>query len=244
MVNKGDVIREGLIIRVTEMKERDAMARAIGPDGFFSFYAYGVKKLGSSNASAVQLLSHGEYVLHERSEDFLALKEASPRALYLPNENLSAMVIASLLVELANVFVQEDEAPKAYPWILGALKTMKESGDAFTPGLICFAHLLALGGIGLDLDECVICGSKSKIEGISFEDGGFVCPDCFESDRMEKPSRDVLKMYRYIFKAPLSDYGRVRFEETACLPLYMRLGAYLEAMTGIKLRALELLRRA
>ena len=88
-------------------------------------------------------------------------------------------------MELTSKIVQNDEAPAAYPWLLAALKAIKSGVEPLTVGLIYFAHLLNNGGIGLDVDECVVCHGKSNIVAISYEDGGFICRDCYDPETMD-----------------------------------------------------------
>lgn len=233
--------KEGLVLRLSDMKESDAMVKAIGPDGLFSFYARGVKKLDSKNGAATAVLALSSFTLTRSSAGALTLKEACAKELLYPSDQLTGLSIASFLLEAANSLVQEDEAAEAYPWLLGALKAIKEGKEPFAAGLICFAHILAIGGIGLDVDECVLCGGKKKIVALSYQDGGYVCQDCFDPAYMEKTPDLHLKMLRYIFKAPVGDYGRVSFAPGDCRPLYARLGEYVEEMTGTHLRSLDFL---
>ena len=50
------------------------------------------------------------------------------------------------------------------------------------------------------------------------------------------------KIIRYIFMAPLSDIGRVTLEEAPRNRVYRNLIDYIEEMTGVKIRSLDLLK--
>lgn len=233
--------RSGIVLRNSTSKESDGVITCLSKEGFFSFYAHGVKKITSKSAMSLQPLSSCEFSLSIDSKGNATLKEASLLEILLPSENLDAFSIDNLLIELSLRFLQEDEAAEAFPWVLRAFQAIKKGGDPYCAGLICFAHLLVIGGIGLDVDECVCCGARNKIETIDLDTGGFVCPSCFQNETMGKVSREILKIYRYIFKAPLTDYGRVNLGWEACRPIYLSLGHYLEKNTGVKLRTLDLL---
>lgn len=241
MATNAIISKEGLVLRLSEMKESDAMVKAIGPDGVFSFYARGIRKLDSKNGAATAVLAFSTFTLTESNAGALTLKEACAHELLYPGDDLAGLAVASFLLEAANSLVQEDEAPAAYPWLLEALRAIKAGKEPYTVGLICFAHLLTIGGIGLNVDECVFCGGKKKIASLSYEDGGFICSECFDPETSEKAPELLLKMVRYIFKAPLSDYGRVSFTAGECRPLYAGLGQYVLDMTGTHLRSLDFL---
>lgn len=233
--------RSGVVLRNSTSKESDGVITCLSGEGLFSFYAHGVKKMTSKAGMSLQPLSYCEFSLSVDSRGNATLKEASLIESLLPSENLDAFSIDNLLIELSLRFLQEDEASEAYPWVLNAFRAIKKGSDPYCAGLICFAHLLAIGGIGLDVDKCVCCGAKDKIETIDLDAGGFICPSCYQNETMGKVSRDVLKIYRYIFKAPIADYGRVKLGWEACRPIYLSLDHYLEKNTGVKLRTLDLL---
>lgn len=233
--------KSGVVLRNSTSKENDGVITCLSKEGFFSFYARGVKRMTSKSGMFLQPLSFCEFSLSIDSKGGATLKEASLMETLLPSENLDAFSIDNLLIEFSLRFLQEDEAAEAFPWVLSAFQTIKKGHDPYCVGLICFAHLLVIGGIGLDVDECVCCGARNIIETIDLDAGGFICPSCFQAETMGRVSRDVLKIYRYIFKAPITDYGRVNLGWEACRPIYLSLGHYLEKNTGVKLRTLDLL---
>jgi len=234
---------EGIVIRLSALKESDVMVNAIGPSGLFSFFARGVNKLTSKNAGAVQSLSQSDFTLNVGAQGSFTLKEAKPIESFIVSDNLDALAVLSFIQELTSKIVQADEAQEDYPWLLASLRSIKAGGDPLTIGLIYFANLLQNGGIGLDVDECVICHKKTNIVAISFEDGGFVCGDCYDSEVTQVSSAKRLKIIRYIFRCGLEDISRVRFEKDECLSLFDDLGLYLSNLTGTKLKSLEIIKK-
>lgn len=231
----------GIVIRQSDAKETAAVVTAINEEGLFSFFAHGIKKMGGKNAAGCSLLSYSEFSVSESGSGTLTLKEASPLQSYLQTDSFDSCVCESLLVEMASRLVQEDEAPKAYPWFIGALQAIHDGKDPYTATLIAMAHFLELCGIGLQVNECVICGGKERISGVSYEEGGFVCHHCFDPSAMEKSPDMVLKILRYIFKAPLSDFGRVSLDRDFALRVARQLIQYIDEMTGTKLRSFDVL---
>lgn len=235
--------KEGIILRLTPQKEADAMVNAISPDGFFSFYAKGIRKLSSKNAPAVQPLCHGEYDLFESSQGNYSLREAHPLEMLMKEGDLSAMAVCSFCLELTLQVVQEDVASEVYPWLFATLEAVKKGKEPLTVGLIYFAHVLNFFGCGLDVDQCVFCGRKTGIVAISYEDGGYVCSEDFDPEVHEKTPVRTLQILRYIFRCGLKDVERVSFDPAELLPLYSRLGQHLYDSTGIRLKSLDLLQR-
>ena len=241
-MQKSEESLKGLVLRASEYKEADAMVNAICADGFFSFAAKGVRKLTSKNSASVQPFSYSEFSLMESSSGSLTLKQGSLLANYQIESSIEAMTVLSFLQELTIKVVQEDEAGAAYPYLLKACECIKEGKDPFTMGLLYFAKVLYNGGYGLDVDECVSCHKKKGIVALSYEDGGFLCADCFDASTFEKPSLQKLKIVRYLFRCKESDFPRVEFAKKDTLPLYEELGGYLENFTGCRLKSLSMIK--
>ncbi len=234
--------RKGLVLRLSEFKEADAMVNAISSDGFFSFLARGVKKLTSKNASSVQPFSLSEFLLMQSNSGGLTLKQGTLEENYQIENSIEAMTVLSFLQELTLKVVQEDEAPLAYPYLIKAISSIKEGKDPLTIGLLYFAKVLNNAGYGLDVDECVVCHKKQSIVALSYEEGGFLCKDHYETQEDEKPDLMKLKIVRYLFRCKESDFPRVEFERKDTIPLYDELGRYLENLTGCRLKSLSLIK--
>ncbi|OPZ35305.1 MAG: DNA repair protein RecO [Tenericutes bacterium ADurb.BinA155] len=238
-----EVTREGIIIHLTTLKESDAMVNAIGPEGLFSFYARGINKITSKNLGAVQALSHSKLTLTIGKEGSFTLKEGEAIESFVVSDDLEALAVLNFVMELTAKIVQPDEAPAAYRWLLASLKAIKGKSNPLTVGLIYFAHLLNNGGIGLDVDECVICHSKTHIIAISYEDGGFVCESCYDPETMHTASPRKLKILRYLFRCQIEDLPRVSFTKEELIPLYQELSTYLNDLTGTNLKSLGIIQK-
>jgi DNA repair protein RecO (recombination protein O) len=238
-----EITIEGVVIHLTLQKESDAMVNVIGPDGLYSFYAHGLAKLTSKNQGAVQALSHSRFTLRVGAQGSYSLSESEAIESFALSDNLEALAVLNFIMELTSKIVQNDEAPAAYPWLLAALKAIKSGVEPLTVGLIYFAHLLNNGGIGLDVDECVVCHGKSNIVAISYEDGGFICRDCYDPETMHTCTARKLKIIRYLFRCNLEDIARVSFQKDELLPLYLELSTYLNDLTGTSLKSLGMIQK-
>lgn len=240
-MQKSEILKTGIVLRCSDYKETDAMVAAIGEDGFFSFHARGVRKLSSKNGPGVQPLSLSEFALFESENGIKTLKQASPIAFYGPKEDLVEASVAAFLQELTLRVVQEDEASGAYPYLLEALRLMQQGKDPLTMGLLYFAKVLANGGYGLEVGECVLCHGKKSIVSLSYEEGGFLCEEDFDPSLHQKTPVRILQIARFLFKSEAKDFKRVSFAPEECLLFYRNLSQYLENLTGVKLKSISLL---
>lgn len=242
MATSDIISTSGIILRLSPSKEHDGMILALSKDGFLSFYAHGIGKLTSKYAASLQPLTLSSFTLRKSSSGSLSLKEASIiSSFYGKDHDLPEMGVASILIELSTHFVQEDEAKDIYPYLERTISVLNEGKDPYCAGLIFFARVLIAMGIGLNVDECVSCGNKKGITAISFAEGGLLCHDCATSLGVESRALEALKVYRYIFKAPLEDIGRVRLDSSLAKALFRELAVYLEQLTGAKLKSVDFL---
>ena len=230
---------EGFVLRSSPYKESDAMVSVLSSDGLFSFLARGIQKNTSKNFASCQLLSKAKFSLAEQKNGGFALSESEVISLPDGKGDLTRLAVFSFLGEISVKLIAEEEAGTLYPWLSQTMKTMNEQGKELSSALIYFCHLLSVIGYGLEVNECVVCGKKTNIVGVSFTEGGFVCGDC-ASPSSKMSSRD-LKILRFCFKCGLEDALRVSFEAKESLSLLKKLTRYVEDFTGVKLRSLELL---
>ncbi len=244
MATSEKIVKEGIVIRLSQTKEADAMVNALGPDGLFSFYARGIGKLTSKNRASVQALSHASFALSVSSSGSATLTESKPIESFLPKEQkLEQFAILSFLEEISAKIIQPGEGGELYPWLHDCLKAIKEGFDPLTIGLIYFAHLMVDFGIGLDVDECVVCHKKTAINALSYEEGGFLCNDHCHGESAVMASPRKLKILRYLFRVPLTSLTRIAFERGETIPLYAELGLYLHQLTGTNLKSLSVIEK-
>ena len=232
---------EGVVIRQVTLKENDVMIDAIGPKGLFSFFARGVMKIDSKNSASCQLLAHSKFSLAVGPSGGLSLSESEAIKNYGFGETLERLAVLNFIAELSAKVVQKDESIAVWPWLIGTLQAIDGKASALTAGLVYFAHVLAIGGYGLNVDSCVLCGKKSSIIAISFRDGGFVCSDCFDPLTMVKSNAREMKVVRYLFKCAPNDIPRIAFEKDEMKKTFDDLSVYLNDLTGVTLRSKALI---
>ena len=240
-MNKAKITKEAIAIRLAKTKESDAMVTALGSDGVFSFFARGVNKLTSKNAAAVQPLTYAKYSLTESSSGSLTLSESEPISSFFGlGADLDKMAALSFIQEVSAKLIADDEGGADYPWLLAALKAIKNGFDPLSAALIYFAQVLRNGGVGLNVDSCVVCGRKDHIVAVSYQEGGFLCEDDFLPGRGEACGKRKLQILRYIFRLPVDGFTKVGFEKDECILLLQDLAKYVEFYANVKLNAISL----
>ena len=231
--------REGIVLSRIPQKERDAMVRVLGPDGFSSFYARGALKVGGATGFCTQELCHSAFNLIVSSSGSLTLKEGRLLCLYAPQGGLDGMLVAQLLLEYCLRFLSEDDAPMFYPNLVKALEALENGGDPFSVAIMFLAKAANVAGYGLEVDHCVLCGSKTGIVTMDLIHGGFLCADCLPASSSAPCGGEELRIYRHAFRCPEEDFVRVHYPLSSAKEVLRRLLEHIQDQTGMSLKSLN-----
>lgn len=244
MTNKKEVISiRGIVLRQTPYKENDAMITSLGNDGLFSFYARGVNKISSKNFAPCSLLADSNFILNVSSNDKKSLKEGTVIKSYFVDKDFSSLAISNFLIELTLKALDEDkeEGKQLYPYFASSLEAIKTNDNYLGIGLCYFIKTLSILGFGLNLNSCVRCSSTKSIIGISYDDGGFVCSNCFE-EKDYKLSVEALKFLHYCNIVSPEKIKLLPKISSPLFPIIENLGYFLENEAGISLKTIKLLK--
>ena len=231
---------EGIVLSLVPQKEKDAMVSLLTEEGFLSFYAHGAHRVGTLPSLLCQELAYGKYVLSESSSHSLTLKEGKLFSLLRPREDLECHYAASAILEFASHHLHEEDASATYPWLKEAFGCLSKDNDPISVLLMFLCASARIGGYGLQVDRCVICGKQQGIVALSPDLGGFVCKDCLEPS-MSPNDPTVLKIFRHAYRCPLEDLNRVTYPKKEAREALRILAPILFDQWGGKLHSLEAL---
>lgn len=233
--------RQGIVLSRIPQKERDAMVRCIGPDGLFSFYARGALKVGGATGFCSQELSESAFNLVVSSGGSLTLKEGRLLHLYEPQGGLEGMLVAQLLLEYCLRHLSEEDAPSFYPTLQKALGALESVGDPYSVAIMYLAKACILAGYGLEVDHCVVCGSKKGIVAMDLSHGGYLCQDCLNTSIAQPCGAEELKIYRHAFRCGEEDFVRVKYPSIPAKAALKLILEHIHEQSGMALRSVDML---
>ncbi len=232
---------EGIVIKRSDYKDSDVMVDILSKEGRLSFLARGVKKPKSKNASSVSLLAKSDFSLFVGPNGGLSLQEGKILNAIDSGDDLEKAAALSIIAELSKKMTSDEEKTgETYSFLSKTLKEMQKGFDPLSATLLYFAYLLKKNGYGLNVCECVRCGSKRKIQGLSYKDGGFVCEEDLISES-EKRDAYTLKVVRYSFLVPLEKVGDISFEKNTSIRLLREWAGNVDEWLGTKITSMQLL---
>lgn len=205
-----------IVLDQQEYKENDALVYVLSQEkGLRTFLAKGLRKLESKNSFACQPYSFSSFSYDEKEgSDFQLLHEAvlieSNRGL---REDLIKSTVSSVLCEMARQLGKEgidsDSAKELYRLIRLLLEANRDLNQPYLVLAFFYARIADMLGFSPMVDGCSIC-SNEKVNGISIQEGGFVCPECrIETNSPQYPP-EILKQFRYLTKANIDQFEALK----------------------------------
>jgi len=233
---------EGIVIRITPYKEKDAMVNVLTKDGIMSFLARGVLSIDSKNAASVTQYAYSRFEFNDAKEKSLSLKNGTLIKGY--NEafkSLDKLAALSFIGELTLKATGEEDASAIYEYALQSLEAIEAGFDVLTIVLVYYAQVLKVAGYGLEVQHCVFCGETKGIVTVSYPDGGFVCQNCFDATSMKARDARYLKIIRYLFMVGPDEIKRVTFSQEEALVILDEFTVYASDQLGVGLKSYGLL---
>lgn len=234
---------ECLVLKHTDYQENSLLVSVLTKKyGKLSFIVRGGKKSTSKNASNIIPYTKSNFLFdyHENSTIF-SLRKAETLDYYKTMHNDLSLVTSATLVSEAIDHLLFDELDfyaieETYDLLDKTFELLNTSNDAIIVTSLFLCNLLKIIGLGMNVDECVLCGKK-KIRSFSVREGGFVCEECASKNNIPFQDKTTLQMIRLLNKANMNQYDAlVPYIQKENIPLEDIVRFY-ELHVGTKLRS-------
>lgn len=220
-----ELVIEGIVLKSVTYGENDAIISCLYKDGIIVFKARGVKKITSKNASSCLVYALSEFTLEKKGNNYFLLKGKLLSSNFKLYDDLSFMTCLGLVSESILNFL--DNTNSMFESLQKMLEAINNGFDIFTLTAINLAKIIKESGYGLEVNQCVRCGSKKNISSISFFEGGFVCTNCLRSFE-QNFSSEYLKTIRYIFNVDIDNYFHYQLDNKIAIDIIKKLMEYLK----------------
>lgn len=231
----------GFVIRSTPFRDHDAMVTVLSNDKLHSFLARGALKYESKLGHTINIYSKSRFQITRGKEGYILRNAELIDSFENSKSDILRLAVLDFIGELTNKMIQSEDAKNVYPFLERSLELINSGFSPLTVAIIYFAKVLDVTGYSINVDSCQICGKKDHIVAVSYEDGGFICQDCFSPLNHTKSNPMELKMIRFIFKVDVDSMNRVEFEKDNCLKILKNLDNFLDHVCQCKLKSIELL---
>ena len=195
---------KGLVLTNTTLNDHDVIMNVLTENGIVSVKAKGVLKANSKNRNVTEIGCYSLFHTIDRlNQKVYLLKNAETIQRFSINTDLDKQAVYNCLLEGFNkTSITLDEAIKF-------VELLDKCDNPLCLYAFYLCYLIKNGGISLIVDRCSICGSQQGINGLSFNDGGFVCKSCYSDSKHMHLDIVELKNIRYCMHASLNDYQKL-----------------------------------
>ena len=231
-----------IVLSISSYKEKDAVISAISEDQFITFLVRGINNPKSKNIAINNPLTIADIELMDGNFKYPVLK--SSKQLFTPMRiDMDSKYLGSLLFinEVVNYLFPDEDKPKMFKTVEDSVTALKKSKDWLMVLLLFMAQVIRLGGFELEVNQCVNCGSKKNIVAFSFDEGGFICQNCFDESLGRDLNKDQMILLRKVCNARdmhLLDSG---YNHEEALFLFEKFIHFMEEAFGYHFKNLRLL---
>ena len=234
---------EIITLKITNYKEKDGIIEAISKDGVISLLCRGIFDPKSKNALLNNPLtiadvetSEGRYKYPVVSSSLLVTSPINPHA------SLTYMAVLMLINESVNYLLSEDEKPSIYDYLKRTIEELKNGTNPLKISIVFLAKILRLSGYDFGVNECVMCGGKKNIVTFSFNDGGFICANCYTPDIPKVFNKNQMLALREAFLTDESSLIHTEISDEEMMFILHKFKEFIHDSYGYSLKSLDLLK--
>lgn len=233
---------EGIVVSETPYSESSKIINILTKDqGVIGVMAKGAKRIKSPLRVATERFTLGIFSVYYHKDKLSTLVSAD---IINPLLNIKTDIVKigylTYIVELAHQTAKQNDDEHIYAILKSAILKIEEGKDPMVITNILELKMLDYLGVGIDLDKCIKCGSKTNILTISGDEGGYICTDCRTNELIY--SDKTIKMFRLYYYVDINSITDLKISEEVTHNIDKILTDYYERFTGLYLKSKEFLK--
>ena len=158
-----------------------------------------------------------------------------------PRADLKYMAVLMLITEASNYLLSDDEKPTIYEFLKSTITDLKSGTNPYKIAISYLSKILRISGYDFGVNECVMCGSKKNIVTFSFNDGGFICANCYTPDIPKLFNKNQMLALRESFLSERTSLTQTEISDEELVFLLNKFKEFIHDFYGYSLKALDLI---
>ena len=147
----------------------------------------------------------------------------------------------SYITELTNQVVKQNDDETIYNLYISTILKINEKQNPLILTNILELKYLDYLGVGLNLDSCIKCGSKKEIITLDPDEGGYICKNCYQNEKILDPKS--IKLIRMYYLIDINSISDINISEKITNEINYFLDKYYERYTGLYLKSKDFLKK-
>ena len=228
---------EGIILRQTRMVQGRRMILLFTKEYGKLSVGTNIGDKGRSRSSlALKPFTYGNYQIFEGRNYYELDRADAVTSYYIIGEDLDRYASAAYALELTEKLIPEGlPQPAVFDLLLDFLGELEQRKKKYETLLIAYeVKLLRILGEFPVLDSCASCGEKEDLTYFSVTEGGVLCKECAERQKLNDQQPlifqidfDTIKVINYFVKTPLRSFSGIALSDDVSHRIQSIMKAYM-----------------
>lgn len=147
----------------------------------------------------------------------------------------------SYITDLTYQVVKQNNDPSIFKIFISTVLKLNEKKNPLILTNILELKYLEYLGVGLNLDSCIKCGNKTNIVTIDPDEGGYICQNCYQNEKILDPKS--IKLIRMYYLIDIDSISEIKIKSERASEINYFLDKYYERYTGIYLKSKNFLKK-
>lgn len=234
---------KGIVISETNYGESSKILNLYTEElGVIGVLSKGCKKLKSPLRSVSNKLVYGEFIVYYKENALSTLTSVDViNSFKNIMTDIKKVSYATFILELTSQVLKQNDSNEIFNLFISSLEKINDSFDPLIITDIIELKYLKYLGVDINLDECVICGSKDNIITLSSEKAGYICKECYSNEKIV--SDKTIKVIRMLYYVDIDKLTNIKLNETTIKEIDSFINEYYDLYTGLYLKSKDFLKK-
>ncbi len=232
---------EGIIIKEIPYGETSKIIHVYTIDGVISIMCKGAKSIKSPFRATTLKFTYGKFYIYYKENKLSTLYSIDIiHSLSKIKNDITLLSYLNYITELTTQVLKQTTNNLYTDYIETILKIDKGLDPLVLTNILEIKYLDYLG-VGLNLDSCVLCGTKADIITIDGDRGGYICTKCYQNEIIvDKKTIQMLRMYYYV---DIKSISKLKISDKVKNEINYFLNTYYDRYTGLYLKSKDFLKK-
>ena len=232
---------EGIIVREIPYGETSKIIHVYTNEGLISIMCKGAKSLKSSFRATTLKFTYAKFNIYYKENKLSTLVSVDIiDSLSKIKNDIILLSYLNYITELTTQIIKQTNS-NIYSLFVNAILKINSGLDPLIICNILEIKYLDYLGVGLNLESCVGCGSKTNILTIDGDKGGYICQKCYQNELIVSPKTiELLRMYYYV---DISSINKINIKPEVKEEINLFLKRYYDRYTGLYLKSKDFLNK-